>query len=364
VVEGLMSEIARDGGTGGIPAELRMRRLGRTGLMVTELGLGTGPIGGFATRPVDDETAQATLSAAWEAGIRLFDTAPWYGLGAAEERLGRFLRSRPREEFVISTKVGRVLDPHGGGQPATSFWATPLFSDFHFDYSHDGVLRSFEDSLERLGLASVDLLLIHDLEPGTHGGEAGFAKRMAELDEGGGFKALAELREQRVVAGIGIGVGDAAIIPALLERFDLDVLLQAGEWTLLDQRALDTALPACEEAGVAVIEGAVFKSGILASGAVAGAMYDYRPAPEEVLEHVRRLERVCARHGVELGAAALAFPLGHRTVAAVLPGAAHPEEVRKDVALFSQSIPPDLWFELRDEGLIRADAPLPESGLE
>jgi D-threo-aldose 1-dehydrogenase len=208
----------------------------------------------------------------------------------------------------------------------------------------------------------VDLLLIHDLEPGAQGGEAGFAQGLAELEEGGGYQALAGLRDQGVIAGIGIGINDAAVVPRLLERFDLDVVLQAGEWTLLDQMALDTALPACEDAGAAVIIGAPFNSGILATGTAPGATFDHGPAAPEIVERVRRLEDVCARHGVSLRAAALAFPFGHPAVTAIIPGAAHPREVQENVASFEQPIPDDLWRELQSEGLIRADAPLPLSG--
>jgi D-threo-aldose 1-dehydrogenase len=336
------------------------RPLGRTGISPTELGLGCGPFGGIG-RAVDDAAAEGALEAAWSGGIRYFDTAPWYGLGTSEHRLGRFLRSKARDEFVVSTKVGRVLsrprDPRSF-QP-TTLWANALPFEWRFDYRHDAVLRSFEDSLQRLGLNRVELLLIHDLDVGVHGGASAFAQRVNELDRGGGFRALAELRDEGAVDGIGAGLNESGSVARLLERFDLDVCLLAGRYTLLEQDALDEALPLCEERGVSVMIGGVFNSGILATGPVAGATYEYEEAPREVVERVRLLAEACSRHDVELPAAALQFPLAHPSVAAVIAGAESAAEVGQNLARFARPIPGRLWTALREEGLIRADAPVP-----
>jgi D-threo-aldose 1-dehydrogenase len=338
---------------------LPSRPLGRTGLAVTELGLGTGPLGGFRGRPVDDDAAEATLAAAWDAGIRYFDTAPWYGLGMSEHRVGRFLRSQPRDAYVLSTKVGRLLGRRGSapGGPAPAHWESALPFDWWYDYSRDGVLRSFEDSLQRLGLERVDVLLIHDLEPGAHGGTDAARERMQELT-GGGFAALAALRAEGVVRGVGIGINDAAVVAPFLEQFDLDVVLQAGEYTLLEQRGLE-ALDACAERGVAVVVGAPFNSGILASEAPEQATFAYDDATDETFARVRRLREIVRSHDASLAAAALRFPLAHPAVATVIAGGARPEEVRENAALVRSELPGELWRELRDAGLVRADAPLP-----
>jgi D-threo-aldose 1-dehydrogenase len=342
---------------------LPTRTLGRTKLAVTELGLGTGPLGGFAGRPVDDDTAEATLAAAWEAGIRYFDTAPWYGLGMSEHRLGRFLRSRARDEVVLSTKVGRMLGRKGSapGGPSVSHWESALPFDWWFDYSREAVLRSFEDSLQRLGLGRVDVLLVHDLEPGAHGGQDGVRRAFRELDEGGGFSALVELRDEGVVAGLGIGINDSAVIAPLLERFDLDLVLQAGEYTLLEQRALE-ALDACAACGVAVVVGAPFNSGLLATRAAEFDPSLYDDATDETFDRVRHLRETLARHGTDMLAAALRFPLAHPAVATVVAGAAHPEEVRENTARLACAIPDELWRDLREEGLLRCGAPTPTEG--
>jgi D-threo-aldose 1-dehydrogenase len=334
------------------------RTLGRTGLGVTELGLGTGPLGGFSGRPVDDDAAHATLAAAWESGIRYFDTAPWYGLGISELRVGRFLRSVPRDEYVLSTKVGRLLGRRGAapGGSRPSHWSNPLPFDWWFDYSADAVRRSFEDSLQRLGLDRIDVLLIHDAEPGAHGGDEGAREALRQLDDGGGFEALRRLRDDGVIAGVGIGINDASVVGPFLERFDLDVVLQAGEYTLLDQRAL-TALDACAAKGAAVVVGAPFNSGLLAQGAHDRPPFAYEDATEATFARVRRLREVFARHAVDLAAGALRFPLAHPAVATVVAGAMRPEEVLANAASLAVSIPDDVWAELREQGLLRTGAP-------
>lgn len=342
-----------------MPQLLPEQTLGRTGIRVTELGLGTGPFGGFATNPIDDETAQSTLEAAWQAGIRFFDTAPWYGLGMSEHRVGLFLRSKPRNSFILSTKVGRLLraPEHPDGFVPDSAWSTPLPYEWRFDYRRDGILRSYEDSLQRLGLNRVDLLLIHDLEEGAHGSPEAVAARFDELDGGGGFSALTELRDSGAIGGIGVGLNEAEAVVAFLDRFDIDTVLLAGRYTLLDQSALESAYPACVSRGVAVIAAGVFNSGVLATGPGAAATYEYEPAPSAVAKQVADLAKICEEHDVELAAAAVRFPLLHEAVSAVVVGAADPHEIQQDAAWLSAEIPTELWAALREHAFGAEQAP-------
>ena len=340
---------------------LAERDLGTTGVRVTEMGLGCGPLVGFAGCPVDDDTAHATLSTAWDAGVRYFDTAPWYGLGMSEHRVGRFLRSKPRSSYVLSTKVGRLVSRPA--KPAsfrpTAFWANALPFEWRFDYRRDAVLRSYEDSLQRLGVNRTNLVLIHDIELGAHGSAEALEARFDELDGGGGFGALEELRASGSIDAIGIGLNQAEAVRPFLERFDVDVVLLAGCYTLLESSALEEALPTCAERGISVVAGGVFNSGILATGIVPDATFDYRVASPEIVERVRRLIEVCKRHGVELGAAALRFPLAHDAVVAVIPGAATPGEVRENAAHLAQAIPDEFWVDLQREALLPLDVPVP-----
>jgi D-threo-aldose 1-dehydrogenase len=334
------------------------RQVGRSGLRVTALGFGGAHLGELFQK-IPESEAQATIAAAWDAGLRYFDTSPWYGHGLSEHRLGHRLRQGPRGDFAISTKVGRVYDrPRGSPLVDTRPWAGGLPFVLRFDYSHDGVMRSYEQSLLRLGLNRVDMLLVHDLDAGYHGAD-GVAARLDELDKGGGFRALAELKAAGEIQAIGAGINDEAMIPRFLERLDLDAFLVAMPYTLLDQRALDAAFPLCAERGVGIVIGAPLASGILATGAVPGARYAYAEASAEILDKVRRIETVCARHAVPLLAAALQFPLHHPLVAAIIPGAVSPEQVLSNVAALRQPIPADLWAVLKAEGLLRADAPVP-----
>ena len=342
-------------------AAIATRELAGTGVLVSELGFGSGPLGGFPGAPVDDATAQATVEAAWDAGIRYFDTAPWYGVGMSEHRVGRVLRSKPRDSFVISTKVGRVLTrpvAPASYRPSDA-WSSGLPFACHFDYGRDGVLRSFEDSLQRLGLNRLDILLVHDLEPAAHGGEEAARSHIEELDAGGGFAALEELRVTGAVGANGAGHNDPDAVTVLLERFDLDVILLAGRYTLLRQDALDRALPACEERRISMIIGGVFNSGILAAAADEDGTFEYAPPSPEIRDRAGRLRAACDRHGVELAAAALRFPLAHPAVASVIPGGANPHQVRQNAERVARPVAAALWSELRDDGLLRRDAPLP-----
>ncbi len=336
-----------------------LRPLGHTGLSVTALGFGTAPLGNLF-RPVPDATVRETLAAAQNAGFGHYDTAPFYGFGLSERRLGDALRSR--SDIVLSTKVGRLLKPVPGPVDETvprHGYATPMPFEPVYDYSYDAVMKSYEDSLQRLGLGRIDILYIHDIGRLTHGEEN--AARMSELTKGGGLRALEELRTSKAICGFGMGVNE---IPACLEVMDharLDVILLAGRYTLLEQNALDELFPRCQATGTAIVVGGPYNSGILAVGTKSGAplFYNYEPAPADVIEKVRRIETICDRHGVPLAAAALQFPLGHKLVASVIPGLDSPERVEQALALYRHKIPAALWQELRQENLLRSDAPSP-----
>lgn len=322
-------------------------RLGRRGPEVTRLGFGGAPIGGLF-EPVSEAAAAATLDAAWDTGVRFIDTAPHYGAGLSERRIGAWLRGRPahdRGQVVLSTKVGRLLVEQEGGPPpegVEGFYGALPYQRV-FDYSRDGVLRSVEQSLARLGVDRVGVLLIHD--PDEHWEQAA----------GEAYPTLHELRDQGVTAAIGAGMNQAEMLARFVRETDVDTVLLAGRYTLLDQRGLVELLPLCEERGVAVIAGGVFNSGVLAGGDT----YDYGPAPGEIRERVRALRKVCDRHDTPLEAAAMQFPLGHPAVTSVVVGARSPEEVETNDAMFRFDIPSALWSELRTEGLLPAHVPTP-----
>jgi D-threo-aldose 1-dehydrogenase len=322
------------------------RELGRSGLAVTELGLGCAAIGNLYTE-VDDETAAATVDAAWDGGIRLFDVAPHYGLGLAERRLGTALAARPRGEYVVSTKVGRLLIPVAGSRSRDpEGFAVPAAYERRFDYSADGVRASIEASLARLGLDRIDIALIHD--PDGHEEQA-FAEA---------YPALERLRGEGVVRAIGAGMNQAGLLTRFVTDTDVDVVLLAGRYTLLDQRAAEALLPAAQERGVGVMAGGVFNSGLLARPE-AGARFDYRAAPAALIEAARAIEASCARYGVPLRAAAARFPLRHPAVAAVLIGARTPQEITEAVALRRLAIPDALWDALAGQA---CDAPAEQAG--
>ena len=334
---------------------LMKRRLGRTALEVTTFGFGGTGLGNIYAAVAEDEAA-ATIHAALAAGVRYVDTAPLYGHGLSELRVGAALRAGTWDGLVLSTKVGwRLRAAPGRSVDAGIFQDTPPFERM-VDYSYDGALRSFEDSLQRLGRNRVDILFIHDVDRRNQGGD--YPRRFREAMDGA-YRAVARLRDDGVVAAIGVGVNEWEPCRDFAEAGDFDCFLLAGRYTLLEQAALDVFLPLCRERGIGVIVGGPYNSGILASGPGPGAMFDYAPAPPAVLERVRRIQAVCARHAVPLAAAALQFPLGHPAVASVIPGARSPAEVATNLRLFAHPIPADLWRELKAEGLMRADAPTP-----
>ena len=338
---------------------LALHPIGKTDLRVTRLGFGGATLGD-ARATIDEARAAATVAAAYAAGIGYFDTSPWYGSGKSEHRLGHVLRTKPRDSFVLSTKVGRVLfRPRDPAHFRHERWVGGLPFELRFDYTRDGVLRSYEDSLARLGMNTVDALLIHDLDFKHHETEAGVEGRFRELEAGGGLQALEELQDRGEIRAIGAGINHVGMIPRFLERFDLDFFLVAMPYTLLSQEALDVELPLCAERGASVVIGAPLASGILARGPDDDPLYGYRPAEAPIREKTRQVDAVCRRHGVPLGAAALQFPFGHPSVVSVIPGPNTPEQVCTNLAWMRVEIPSDLWAELIAEGLLRPDAPTP-----
>ncbi len=334
----------------------QQRPIGTRGLRVTALALGTAPLGGLY-RGLSDEDAHATVDAAWAAGIRYFDTAPHYGNTLAEHRLGAALRRYPRGEYVLSTKVGRRFVPRTTPFDNREGWQDPLPFEAVYDYTRDGILRSYEDSQQRLGIVEIDMLLVHDIGRVTHGER--HAHYWSQLTQGGGFRALEELRASGAVKAVGLGVNESAAILDALDAFDLDCALLAGRYTLLEQAPLADLLPACERRGVGILLGGAFNSGILARGVKGDPKFNYGAAPPDVIERVARIEAVCAAHGVPLAAAALQFPYAHPAVATVLTGARSADELRENVASFARPLPAALWQALRDAGLLDPAAPVP-----
>ena len=335
------------------------RRVAKTDFMVTQLGMGGASLGD-AREIYPEPQAEATLEAAHASGIGYFDTSPWYGNGKSELRFGRVLRTKPRDSFVLSTKVGRVyLRPADPDRYAHPRWLGGLPFEPRFDYSRDGVLKSYEHSLVRLGLNRVDALLIHDLDPRHQQSLEGVARALDQLSNEGGTRALADLKAGGEIKAIGAGVNHVGMIPRFLERCDIDFFLVAMPYTLLEQEALDGELQLCQEKGISIVIGAPFASGILARGPKPGALYRYEPAAPEIIDKATRIAAVCARHGVPLAAAALQFPFGHPSVVSVIPGPVTAEEVRLNVAWMRLSIPDALWADLKAETLIRADVPAP-----
>jgi D-threo-aldose 1-dehydrogenase len=319
---------------------MKRNRLGRSAVEVTELGFGGGPLGGLF-EPLDDGTASGALAAAWDGGIRYFDTSPHYGLGISERRTGEFLRGRPRQDFALSTKVGRLLIPQDPAGRMDQGFAVPATHIRVWDFSRDGIRRSLGDSLARMGLDRVDMLFLHDAEEHFE----------AALREG--YPALAELRAQGVVGAIGAGMYHTAMLTRLVRETDVDVVMLAGRYTLLNQSALDDLLPACAERHVSVLAAAIFNSGVLATPRPeAGARFDYQPASPELLLRARRIEDVCEAHGVTLPQAAMAFPLRHPVVAGIVVGMRSAAETRRDLAAFGAVVPDGLWADLHEEGLL------------
>lgn len=347
------------------PASTVRRFTSRSGraLAFTNPGFGSAPLGNLY-RAISNAQARETLQTAWDTGSRYFDTAPLYGYGLAETRVGSFLREQPRDSFVLSTKVGRILrrcapDQRDG---IGKFFDVPS-REVVYDYSYDGVMRSFETSFERLGVDRIDIALCHDIDTFTHGSAEASAQRAREFLDGG-VRALIALRDQGVVGAVGIGVNEWQVCETVARNADVDLFLLAGRYTLLEQESLDSFMPLCEAKGMGVIIGGPFNSGILATGPRPDAWFNYAPAPVAIRERVAAIEKVCQAHQVALRDAALQFPLMHPAVVSVIPGGVTPQEVSGNAESMRRPIPDQLWSDLKGEGLIRADAPITSKGVD
>ncbi|MGH4031555.1 aldo/keto reductase [Actinomycetota bacterium Odt1-20B] len=319
---------------------MKTHRLGDTTVEVTELGFGGGPLGGLFA-PLDDATAAGALAAAWDSGIRTYDTSPHYGIGHSERRTGELLRTKRRAEFTLSTKVGRLLVPQDPRGRTDEGFEVPATHRRVWDFTRDGIRRSVEDSLTRMGVDRIDVLYLHDAE--RH-----FDAALRE-----GYPALAELRAEGLVGAVGAGMYDTAMLTTLVRETDADVVMLSGHYTLLEHDALDTLLPACAERGVSLVAASVFNSGLLATPRPAeGAYFDYVPASAQRLRRAHRVADVCEAHGVTLPQAAMAFPLRHPVVAGIVVGMRSADEVLANVAAFEAHIPEGLWGDLLSEGLI------------
>ena len=325
----------------------------------TEMGFGSAPLGNLF-RAHSNAEAAATLNAAWDHGLRYFDTAPLYGLGLSETRLGHFLKDKKRRDYVISSKVGRLMDvcPPDRRTGIGKFFDTPSRRE-RFDYTYDGFMRSIEFSLERLGLDSLDVVLVHDCDIFTHGSKAASDQHINTVLTSG-IKALRKLRDEKVIKAFGAGVNEWQVCQTLAEGGDFDLFLLAGRYTLLEQEgSLNTFLPLCQERGIGIILGGPYNSGILATGAIKGAKYNYDTAPWHIMERVRKIEAVCKAYKVKLAEAALRFPMTHPSVVSVIPGAVSPKEVALNIKTMSTKIPKALWRDLKTQGLIDERAPTP-----
>jgi D-threo-aldose 1-dehydrogenase len=335
-------------------AVMDTRAVGGTGLALSRIGFGGAPVGDIKRAPTDDE-ARAVLQGAWDAGIRYFDTAPMYGSGLSERRIGDFLRDKPRDSYVLSSKVGRVLVPDRAYALATTGDPRAMPFRHEFDFSYDATMRVFEQSLQRLGLERIDILYLHDIGRFAQGQEH---EASLEVALGGAVKALQKLREEGAVKAIGLGVNEWQICDELMNHARWDVHLLANRYTLLDQEVLDHFLPRCVREGVAIVDGAPLNGGILATGAIEGAHYNYAPPAPAIVERVRRIEAVCKSHNVPMVAVALNFPLGHEAVASIIPGFAKATDLA-NIGYFRQAIPDTLWADLREAGLLHPAAPIP-----
>lgn len=335
------------------------RQLGKTSLKVSTLGFGAASMGNLY-QSVSDDKAKETLATAIDLGMNLFDTSPRYGAGLSERRVGDALRPLAKDKYILSTKVGRLLksDAKADINKLRHGFLTPMPFDAHYDYSYGGIMRSFEDSQQRLGLAEIDILLVHDIGSYTHGDKD---KRYFEQFEASGYKALDELRKYGAIKAIGLGVNETEICERVMNIGQFDCFLLAGRYSLLEQAPLNQFLPKCQAHGASIILGGPYNSGILATGVHGKNIpyYDYEPAPKHIIDRVAKIEAVCAQYQVTLAAAALQFPLGHDAVASVIPGLGSARRVQHTIELFNEVIPEDFWQTLKDENLLDPAAPLP-----
>lgn len=340
--------------------KLPVRSLGTTAIQVTELGFGGASLGNLY-QAVSDATAEKTLAAAIQAGFGFFDTAPYYGLGLSERRVGDALRGLDKDDYVISTKVGRLLNADADVNthiPRYGFH-TPMPFEPEFDYSYEGIMRSYESSMQRMGLAKIDILLVHDIGELTHGDrDTHFFDQLIA----GGYKALEELRRNGDITAFGLGVNEYQVCERAMDTGQYDCFLLAGRYTLLEQQPLVSFLPKCQKHGASIILGGPYNSGILATGVRTAATphYNYEPADQAIIDRVASIEKICDNHSVSLAAAALQFPLAHPSVVSIVPGLGSQKRISETVRIFHEEIPTEFWRELKNGGLISQDAPVPQ----
>jgi D-threo-aldose 1-dehydrogenase len=328
---------------------MKTRRIGKTKLEVTEISFGAAALGGLY-RACPREQAIDTLQAAWDSGIRYFDVAPWYGLGLAERRVGDFLRDQPDRSYVLSTKVGRLLRPVPTGTVPDYSYVDPLSFDADYDYSYDGIMRSVEFSYARLGLNHIDILYVHDIGVYTHGAAKNAVYQKQLLDSG--IKALEELKSSGAISAFGLGVNEVPVCLDVMRNADIDCILMAGRYTLLDRSAVAELLPLCRQKGTSLVVGGVFNSGILATGPVPGSHFDYMPANDDVLAKVGAMEAIAKKHGVPLAAPALQFPLRNPLVSSVLIGTAKASSLERNMQLFEPALPDTIFPEFDNLTLV------------
>ena len=330
-------------------------KFGHSDLEVSAFGFGTAPVGNIFEE-IDEKTSDEMFQVAWDSGVRFYDTAPMYGHGLSEYRTGYSLRWKNRSDFVLSSKVGRLLHPARKEDINYAPWTNAGRFEVEFNYSYDATMRSVDDSLQRMGLESIDILYIHDIDKFTRGDEQ---PEVFETAMNGAWRALSKLRDERVVKAIGVGVNEWEVCQDALEQRDFDCFLLAGRYTLLEQEALDTFLPLCEQRNASVVVGGGFNSGILATGAKDGAKYNYSPAPETIKRRVQAIESVCKEFQVPLPAAALQFVVAHPAVPTFMAGTRTVKQLKQNIAWFSHPIPSEFWTALKSKRLIREDAPTP-----
>ncbi len=340
---------------------MERQRIGRTSIEVSVLGFGGNALGNLYD-VVDEAAARDTVLAAYQTGVTFYDTAPLYGHGLSERRMGDVLRTLPRDSFVLSTKVGRLLVPHGRVAPPKlppsegGIFTDELPFQPHFDFSYDATMRSFEDSLQRLGMNQIDVLLIHDADEWSQGPKY---SEVLKTVASGALKALTRLRDEGTIAAFGAGVNQTEACERLMDVGPFDCFMLAGRYTLIEQGALASLLPRAEREGVSILIAAPYNSGILVTGAIEGARYNYLPAPDDVMAHVGAIEKVATAHGVPLPAAALQFGLAHPAVATVVAGSRSRAEAEQAARWMETTIPAAFWRDLKAEGLLRDDAPTP-----
>jgi D-threo-aldose 1-dehydrogenase len=340
----------------------KKRQIGKTKLQVTELGFGAATLGNlYHTMP--DSAAEESITKAIALGLNQFDTAPYYGFGLSERRVGNALRNYDANDYIISTKVGRILEPCAKAEDKYGF-CSPMPFEPKYDYSYDGIMRSFEHSIQRLGLSKIDVLYMHDIGRATHGDEH---DRLFKIAMEGGYKAMDELRSQGLVSAIGLGVNEYEVCEQAMDHGYFDCFLLAGRYTLLEQKALDTFLPRCIKENSSIVLGGPYNSGILATGVRREGVvphYNYEPASKDIINTVAKIEDVCQEFNVPLAAAALQFPLAHPAVVSVIPGLSSASRVETTVEQMQVNIPNEFWQTLQNVGILYPDVPVPTSGAE